>query len=214
VTTNVLYLDGGTATLQGPDAFGPFASRGNNLISRTDNSTGWVASDLTGTSSSPLDARLSALGNWGGLTETYRPFCDSPLRDAGDNTDASEWDQRGDGFYRIVNDIVDIGSYEVQHEEDCEPSEEPRPGSDGAGQFAVDDLMRVLAPARLDGALASIVMPRESEYAGRITTEISPAEPTVQQAVTQLEAGDSLWQSDSLSTDRLNGDWIVPPLGE
>src|SRR5262249_22312029 len=44
----------------------------------------------------------------------------SPAIDAGDNTDAPDWDQRGPGFPRIVgiinpdNPIIDIGAYEVQ----------------------------------------------------------------------------------------------------
>jgi hypothetical protein len=40
--------------------------------------------------------------------------CGSPAIDAGDNTDAPDWDQRGEGFPRIVNGIIDIGAYEVQ----------------------------------------------------------------------------------------------------
>src|SRR5207302_968632 len=39
-----------------PDVSGDFLSGGHNLIGQTDGSTGWVGSDLTGTSSSPLDA--------------------------------------------------------------------------------------------------------------------------------------------------------------
>jgi hypothetical protein len=44
----------------------------------------------------------------------------SPAIDAGDNTDAPDWDQRGPGFPRIVgiadpdNPIIDIGAFEVQ----------------------------------------------------------------------------------------------------
>jgi hypothetical protein len=44
----------------------------------------------------------------------------SPAIDAGDNTDAPDWDQRGEGFPRIVgvidpdNPVIDIGAYEVQ----------------------------------------------------------------------------------------------------
>jgi hypothetical protein len=38
----------------------------------------------------------------------------SPAIDAGDNTDAPEWDQRGEGFSRIAGKNIDIGAYEVQ----------------------------------------------------------------------------------------------------
>ena len=47
----------------------------------------------------------------------------SPAIDAGDNTDTTDWDQRG--LSRIVNDTIDIGAFEVQNDG-------PRPG--GADQ--------------------------------------------------------------------------------
>jgi hypothetical protein len=37
----------------------------------------------------------------------------SPAIDAGDNTDAPLWDQRGPGFRRVVNGTIDIGAFEV-----------------------------------------------------------------------------------------------------
>jgi hypothetical protein len=42
----------------------------------------------------------------------------SPAIDAGDNTGAPDFDQRGPGFPRIVNGIIDIGAFEVQAEND------------------------------------------------------------------------------------------------
>ena len=36
----------------------------------------------------------------------------SPAIDAGDNTDAPSFDQRGPGFPRIVSGIIDIGAFE------------------------------------------------------------------------------------------------------
>jgi hypothetical protein len=45
----------------------------------------------------------------------------SPAIDSGDNTDAPEFDQRGDRFPRIVNDIIDIGAYEVQPDIPAKP---------------------------------------------------------------------------------------------
>jgi hypothetical protein len=115
LTNNILTHESGTnATLLGPDAFGPFFSLGHNLISRTDDSSGWVASDLTGTIANPLDARLDNLADNGGPTRTMALFADSPAIDAGDNAYATDWDQRGDGFPRVVNGIIDIGAFEFQ----------------------------------------------------------------------------------------------------
>src|SRR5262249_29345452 len=61
-----------------------------------------------------LDAKLGVLKDNGGPTMTHKLLMGSPAIDAGDNTDAPEWDQRGPGFPRIVNGTIDIGSYEVQ----------------------------------------------------------------------------------------------------
>ncbi len=120
-----LYTDGqGTATVgdtivatntasTGPDVDGSFTSQGNNLIGETDGSTGWVASDLTGTVAMPLNPLLAALGNYGGPTQTMALLPGSPAIDAGNNAlipAGVTTDQRG--FARIVNGTVDIGAFE------------------------------------------------------------------------------------------------------
>ena len=64
---------------------GTFASLGNNLIDETDGSSGWVGSDLTGTSAQPLDALLAPLGNYGGSTQTMALLPGSPAINAGNN---------------------------------------------------------------------------------------------------------------------------------
>jgi hypothetical protein len=68
---------------------------------------------------------LSALGNYGGPTQTHGLLAGSPALDAGDPAvtfNALEFDQRGAGFSRVVNIAsitlpnrgpVDIGAYEV-----------------------------------------------------------------------------------------------------
>ena len=94
---------------------GPFASQGHNLIGKTDGSSGWVASDLTGTIAAPLDPLLAPLGNYGGPTQTMALLPGSPAIDAGSNALIAAGvttDQRG--LPRIVNGTVDIGAYEVQ----------------------------------------------------------------------------------------------------
>jgi hypothetical protein len=78
------------------------------------------ASDVEGayTGSANLiggDPMLGPLAYNGGPTETHAVLPGSPALDAGDNTGAPEWDQRGPGFPRIVNGTIDIGSYEAQN---------------------------------------------------------------------------------------------------
>jgi hypothetical protein len=52
----------------------------------------------------------------GGPTRTHALLPGSPAIDAGDPNpvDPPEWDQRGPGFPRIVNGIIDIGVFDVQ----------------------------------------------------------------------------------------------------
>ncbi len=100
----------------GPDFNGNVTTdAGNNLIGETDGSTGWGGSDLTGTVAQPLDPLLSALGNYGGPTETLALLPGSPAVDAGDNAlipGGITTDQRG--LSRIVHGTVDIGAVECQ----------------------------------------------------------------------------------------------------
>ncbi len=60
------------------------------------------------------DPMLGPLANNGGPTQTHAVLPGSPALDAGDNTGAPAFDQRGTGFPRIVNGTVDIGAFEVQ----------------------------------------------------------------------------------------------------
>jgi hypothetical protein len=100
---------GNAARSSGPDVFGNLGSRGHNLIGNPQDTSGFDDTDLL-----DVDPMLGALRNNGGPTQTMALQCGSPAIDAGDNTDAPEWDQRGEGFPRIVNKIIDIGAYEVQ----------------------------------------------------------------------------------------------------
>jgi predicted outer membrane repeat protein len=101
-----------TGTSGSPDVNGSITSMGHNLIGATDGSTGWVPSDLTGTAAAPLDARLGPLADNGGPTQTVALLPGSPALDAGDNTGAPDFDQRG--LARIVGGTIDIGAFEVQ----------------------------------------------------------------------------------------------------
>jgi predicted outer membrane repeat protein len=102
-----------SASYGGPDVFAILMavnSAGHNLIGATDDSTGWVASDLTGTVAAPLNPLLAPLGNYGGPTRTMALLPGSPAIDAGAATGAPVADQRGKG--RVGP--VDIGAFESQ----------------------------------------------------------------------------------------------------
>jgi hypothetical protein len=105
----------GNTAANGPDVFGNLGSLGHNLIGNTQGGSGFDDTDLLNVN--PL---LGPLQDNGGPTQTMALLPGSPAIDAGDNTDAPDWDQRGPGFPRIVgiidpdNPIIDIGAYEVQ----------------------------------------------------------------------------------------------------
>ncbi|MGO9466437.1 MAG: beta strand repeat-containing protein, partial [Isosphaeraceae bacterium] len=111
---NTIVADNNLTGGSGPDFDGTVTTdAGNNLIGETDGSTGWAGSDLSGTVAQPLDPLLSALGNYGGPTETLALLPGSPAIDAGNNAlipDGITTDQRG--LSRIDNGIVDIGAFE------------------------------------------------------------------------------------------------------
>ena len=113
MTLGNTIVAGNTASNSGPDAFGTFASEGHNLIGKTDGSSGWLSSDLTGTIATPLNPLLAPLGNYGGPTQTMALLPGSPAIDAGSNSlipSGVTTDQRS--LPRIVNGTVDIGAFE------------------------------------------------------------------------------------------------------
>jgi hypothetical protein len=73
-----------------------------------------VNGNLVGSQGNPIDPRLGPLADNGGPTLTHALLPGSPAIDAGNNAYATDWDQRGPGFRRIVNGIIDIGAFEVQ----------------------------------------------------------------------------------------------------
>ncbi|MFO0846308.1 MAG: right-handed parallel beta-helix repeat-containing protein [Gemmataceae bacterium] len=90
-------------------------SLGHNLIGIADGSSGWLASDRTGTTASPLDPLVGPLRDNGGPTQTIAPLPGSPAIDAGDDTNGGlpvpATDQRG--RTRIAGAAIDIGAFEV-----------------------------------------------------------------------------------------------------
>ena len=105
------------------DVFGSFGSLGSNFIGDVDTAEGFidgVIGDQVGGNGNPvIDAGLSALGDFGGFSPTHFPNTDSPVRDRGSNTVATEFltDQRGN--VRVFDGdkdgsaVVDIGAVEA-----------------------------------------------------------------------------------------------------
>jgi hypothetical protein len=92
-----------------PDLDGNVTSLGHNLIGNTAGGSGFAASDLLN-----VNPQLGPLQNNGGPTQTMALLPGSAAINAGDNTGAPAFDQRGTGFPRVVNGIIDIGAFEVQ----------------------------------------------------------------------------------------------------
>jgi hypothetical protein len=104
---------GNSSQTGGPDVDGPLTSLGHNLIGIGKGGSDYVATDLVGTATSPINPMLGPLQDNGGPTPTLALLPGSPAIGAGALTD-SEWDQRGPGYARTINGMTDIGAYEVQ----------------------------------------------------------------------------------------------------
>ena len=114
---------GATGTTR-DDVHGALNSSGDyNLIGDGTGMTGLsdgVNGNQVGTAANPIDPLLGPLDNNGGPTLTHALLSGSPATDAGNNAYATDWDQRGEGFPRIVgiidpgNPMIDIGAFEVQ----------------------------------------------------------------------------------------------------
>jgi hypothetical protein len=107
--------NGASGAILGPDVEGSITSQGHNLVGKTNASTGWVASDLTGSVAAPLDPLLGPLQNNGGPTFTRALLSGSGAIDAGDDAVLGAplnltTDQRG--HPRKAGAHVDIGAYE------------------------------------------------------------------------------------------------------
>jgi predicted outer membrane repeat protein len=102
-----------TADSSAPDVSGTVNSLGINLIGISDGSSGWLATDLLGSSTSPLDPLLDPLGDYGGPTLSMTLQASSPALRAGDPNQAEgDTDQRG--YARLSGPYIDIGAVEMQ----------------------------------------------------------------------------------------------------
>lgn len=99
------------------DVCGSVISLGNNLIRYRSQSSGYIDSDLP----DGTEPMLGPLQFNGGTTKTHALLAVSPAINAGNNLEALNTDnftplttdQRGIGYSRILNSIVDIGAYET-----------------------------------------------------------------------------------------------------
>ncbi|GAB4422390.1 MAG: hypothetical protein Kow0031_00070 [Anaerolineae bacterium] len=107
------------------DCSGTVTSGGTNLVGVADGCSGFITSDITGTTGSPLDAQLGSLKNNGGNTPTIALGPTSPAVDAGQDSvcnasPVSGLDQRhygrvnvdGNGDGGVDGDSCDIGAFE------------------------------------------------------------------------------------------------------
>jgi hypothetical protein len=121
LTLNNTLVAGNTCVIGYPDVQGTVTSTsGFNLIGNGTGLSGidnGVNGNQIGNPAFPINPLLSALGNYGGPTQTMGLLPGSPALDAGSNALAVDsqghpltTDQRG--FARIVNGTVDIGAFE------------------------------------------------------------------------------------------------------
>jgi hypothetical protein len=103
---------GNTAFVAGPDVKGAVISLGYNLVGKTDDSSGWTAQDLQGTSSAPVDPKLGPLKDNGGPTPTHAVLAGSPAIQKGDPALNFTFDQRYTP--RAYVSAPDVGAFEAQ----------------------------------------------------------------------------------------------------
>jgi len=137
-----------TARLKSPDIFlingGTVSSTSAyNLIGT--GGTGGLVDGVNGNQVGVGNPGLSALGDYGGPTQTIALLPGSPAIDAGSNALAVDptsgqpltTDQRGPGFVRIYNNVVDIGAFEVQPTADLVVTTQPPANVTAGAGFGV-----------------------------------------------------------------------------
>jgi hypothetical protein len=110
----------GNYAYEGGDLYGRLTGDGYNLIGNAYPGGGFDPTDLLN-----VDPRLGPLQDNGGPTPTMALLPGSPAINAGDNTNAPMWDQRGAPFHRIVHGSIDIGAFEVQARGYPRPTPQP-----------------------------------------------------------------------------------------
>jgi hypothetical protein len=154
-------FQGATGTTR-DDVSGPLDPSGDyNLIGDGTGMTGLsngVNGNLVGSADNPIDPQLGPLDDNGGPTLTHALLSGSPAIDAGNNAYATDWDQRGPGYPRIVNGIIDIGAFEVQQDGGSAPGRFSRPA---------------IKPIRFDAA--TVIGVQTSQPISSVLTEATPS---------------------------------------
>src|SRR5262249_16241250 len=102
------YYYGAIGYSYADDLYGGVASLGHNLIGY------WVGSGFAATDLLNVNPQLGSLQDNGGPTQTMALLAGSPASNAGDNSGAPAYDQRGPGFARVLDGVIDIGAFEAQ----------------------------------------------------------------------------------------------------
>jgi predicted outer membrane repeat protein len=108
----------GDTALVGPDIFGPVKAN----FCLIQNISGWTPVPVSANNITGKDPMLAPLANNGGPTQTMGLLPISAAINAGSNAlvpSGVTTDQRGPGFARIVNGVVDIGAFELQSPSDA-----------------------------------------------------------------------------------------------
>jgi Ca2+-binding RTX toxin-like protein len=126
-TKNTIIAGNFDTGIYNPDIYGPINGNNHNLIGNINGASGTIG---TGTDIVKPNILLGLLQNNGGTTQTHALLDGSPAINAGKNslvpldtkdldgdgntTETIPFDQRGTGFSRIANNLVDIGAFEFQ----------------------------------------------------------------------------------------------------
>jgi filamentous hemagglutinin family protein len=109
ITNSILV--GNTARTSGSEEVsGNITSNGYNLVGVNGNAGGFQTIATDRVLAGAVSTAITALGDYGGATQTFALVPNSPAIDAGNNASAPATDQRG--LARIVNGTIDIGSFE------------------------------------------------------------------------------------------------------
>ena len=108
--TNSILVGNNAKTSGSEEVSGNITSNGYNLVGVNGNAGGFQTIATDRVLAGEVSTAITALGDYGGATQTFALVPNSPAIDAGNNASTPATDQRG--LARIVNGTIDIGSFE------------------------------------------------------------------------------------------------------